>query len=145
LLFKSSGSHFSGQHMHPILLLVGRVVHVSFHSSFVPKVIPWKKIMVKFGLLELQVGFKSCTEYFCKENEKGSTQFLKHLLKIIWLYNKLEKCNNYLRRLSLTKKNNNRWIGEYQIYLAWLTNEDHSHVSQISKFQNIVQWVNIVT
>jgi hypothetical protein len=39
--------------------------------------------MVKFGLLELQVGFKSCTIYFCKENENKSTQFLKYLLKII--------------------------------------------------------------
>jgi hypothetical protein len=29
----------------------------------VPKAIPWKKMMVKFGLLELQVGFKSCTTY----------------------------------------------------------------------------------
>jgi cadmium resistance protein CadD (predicted permease) len=56
--------------MHSSLLLVGHVVHVSFHSSFVPKVIPWKKMTVKFGLLELQVGFKSCTKYFCKENEK---------------------------------------------------------------------------
>jgi uncharacterized protein YjaG (DUF416 family) len=72
--------------------LVGHVVHVSFHSSFVPKAIPWKKTTVKFGLLELQVGFKSCTAYFCKRNEKESTQFLKHLLKIIWLYLKLEKC-----------------------------------------------------
>jgi uncharacterized membrane protein len=65
------------------LLLVGHVVHVSFHSSFVPKVIPWKKTMVKFGLLELHVGFKSCTKYFCKKKEKKSTQFFKHLLKII--------------------------------------------------------------
>jgi hypothetical protein len=63
--------------MHSSLLLVGHVVHVSFHSSFVPKAIPWKKMMVKFGLLELQVGFKSCTGYFCKENEKKSTQFFK--------------------------------------------------------------------
>jgi len=59
----------------------------------VPKAIPWKKIMVKFGLSELQVGFKSCTRYFCKENEKRSTQSFKHFLKIIWLYNKLEKYN----------------------------------------------------
>jgi uncharacterized membrane protein len=69
--------------MHFSLLLVGHVVHVSFHSSFVPKAIPWKKMMVKSGLLELQVGFKSCTRYFCKENEKKSTQFFKHLLNII--------------------------------------------------------------
>jgi hypothetical protein len=39
--------------------------------------------MVKFGLSELQVGFRSCTRYFCKENEKRLTQFFKHLLKII--------------------------------------------------------------
>jgi len=77
------GSHFSGQHIRSSLLLVGHVVHVSFHSSFVPKVIPWKKMMVKFGLLEVQVEFKSCTRYFCKENEKESTQFFKHLLKFI--------------------------------------------------------------
>jgi hypothetical protein len=69
--------------MHSSLLLVGRVVHVSFHLSFVPKAIPWKKTMVKFGLLELQVGFKSCTTRFCKENKKESTQFFKHLFKII--------------------------------------------------------------
>jgi hypothetical protein len=31
-------------------------------------------MMVKFGLLELQVGFKSCTGYFCKENENESTK-----------------------------------------------------------------------
>jgi cadmium resistance protein CadD (predicted permease) len=65
------------------LVLVGHVVLVSFHSSFVPKVIPGKKIMVKFGIAELQVGFKSCTKYFCKENKKKSIQFFKHLLKII--------------------------------------------------------------
>jgi hypothetical protein len=70
--------------------LVEHVVHVSFHSSLA---IPWKKMMVKFGLLELQVGFKSCTRYFSKENEKESTQFFKHLLNIIGLYIELEKCN----------------------------------------------------
>jgi len=32
-------------------------------------------MMVKFGLLELQVGFKSCTGYFCKENENENTIF----------------------------------------------------------------------
>jgi hypothetical protein len=65
--------------MHSSLLLVGRVVHVSFHSSFVPKAIPWIKTMVKFGLLEVQVGFKSCTRNFCKENENKSTQLFKSL------------------------------------------------------------------
>jgi hypothetical protein len=69
--------------MHSSLLLVGNVVHVSVHSSFVPKAIPWKKTTVKFGLLELQMGFKSCTKYFCKEHEMESAQFFKHLLKII--------------------------------------------------------------
>jgi cadmium resistance protein CadD (predicted permease) len=79
--------------MHSFPSLVGHVVHVSFHSSFVPNAIPWKKMMVNFGLLELQVGFKSCTRYFCKENEKESRKFFKHLLKIIGLYIELEKCN----------------------------------------------------
>jgi hypothetical protein len=68
--------------MHFSLLLVGHVVHVFFHSSFMPKAIPWKKAMVKFGLLELQVGFKSYTRHFYEENKKES-QFFKHHLKII--------------------------------------------------------------
>jgi hypothetical protein len=33
-------------------------------------------MMVKFGLLELQVGFKSCTKYCCKENETGQHNYL---------------------------------------------------------------------
>jgi hypothetical protein len=29
--------------------------------SSIPQAIPWKKIMVKFGCFEVQLGFKSCT------------------------------------------------------------------------------------
>jgi hypothetical protein len=70
LSFKSFGIHICGQHMHFSVSLMGRVVHVSLHSSLIPNVIPWKKIMVKFGFFEMQLGFKSCTGYLCKGKRK---------------------------------------------------------------------------
>jgi len=52
------------------LRLMGCVVHVSFHSLEIPYTIPWKKIMVKFGFFEVQLGFKPCTKYLCKRKRK---------------------------------------------------------------------------
>jgi uncharacterized membrane protein len=57
--------------MHFSLLLVGHVVHVSFHSSFVSKAIPWEKTMVKFGLLELQVGLNHALDISAKKMKKS--------------------------------------------------------------------------
>ncbi len=74
LSFKSFGIHICGQHMHSSLPSMGRVVHVCFQSSSIPKAIPWKKIMVKFGFFEVQSGFKSCTGYFYKRKKKKCQQ-----------------------------------------------------------------------
>jgi hypothetical protein len=54
--------------------------------------IPWKKIMVKFGFFEVQLGFKSCTGYFYERKKEMSTRFIKKVLKVIWLYIKSKKC-----------------------------------------------------
>jgi len=69
LSFKSFGIHICGQHMHSSLSSVGRVVHVCFQLSSIPQTIPWKKIIVKFGFFEVQLGVKSCTAYLCKRKK----------------------------------------------------------------------------
>ncbi len=71
LSFKSFGIHICGQHMHSSLPSMGRVVHVCFQLSSISLEIPWKKIMVKFGFFEVQLGFKSCTGYFCKREKRN--------------------------------------------------------------------------